>query len=409
MNLVFFIAFHILGDKTEIQARYEMINGDNFSFDNNSVHFVSNNEKCVPPKDWIEPSEERKFQYEEKDIIFSQPIKYHIDLSDRHNLLYFENPEKVRFDTPFFVKYIEETNSTYYVLKNCYVNRLGGIVMNNDTFYQVPGPNSQTAAHPGRVVGCYDSVISLSSRFSLMFGHWMKDTLAPLFLLPEKVLNTSMLLISAYPSFSLETLEILGFDTNRTILLPHFADYIFAKEVHTIAGEQSFLCHFGIPLINLSKRFRKALNLSNEKPNRYTMFNRPEGKFRRIVNFDDLVIAVKKIYFEKSWEIWPSTFESTKMAAKHWNEAILVFSPTGSNIDNAIFMQKGSALCTPCADWYDFAVVGVSQVIGLWHVIYSVEEWDHFGDCSAPIDIDLSIEMIGRAIYAAENQKWPVI
>ena len=408
----FFFYFFYYGkgfETNEIENITQDINDNSDNYTNFDSNITNENENCKIPKYWISPLPERKFEYEEKDIKYSKNLEYKINLSDRHNLLYFENPEKVRFDTPFFIKYIEETKSVYYVLKNCYVNRLGAIIMNNDTFYQVPGPNTQTGAYPGRVIGCYDSVICLSTRFSLMFGHWMKDTLAPLFLLPEKVLNESLILISAYPSFAMETLEILGFNTNHTVLLPHFADYIYCKEVHTIAGEQPFLCHFGLPLLNLSKRFRKALNLSNSIPTKYAMFNRPKEKFRRISNFDEVVDNVKQTFFEKQWEVWPSTFKSIRLAAKNWNEAKFVFSPTGSNIDNAIFMQKGSALCTPCADWYDFAVVGVSQVIGLWHVIYAVDNWSHFGDCSDPIDIEMTIDMIGRAIYACENQKWPII
>jgi hypothetical protein len=364
--------------------------------------------KCPPMNKTLIPFKKKYFEYNKTDVIYSENLTFYVNLSYRHNMLYFKNPELVRFDSPFFNRYIENTNSKYYVLKDAYVNRVGGVVINS-TFYQVPGPNAQTSAYPGIVIGCYNSVISLGTRFSSMFGHWMKDTLSPLFLLPEDVISNSMIVVTGNPSYALETLNVLGIDTNKTIILPRLSDYVFAKELHIIAGEKAFLCHFGAPLYNLSLRFRRAMNLSNEKPTKYAMFNRPANKFRSISNFDQLVEAVIIEFPQKNWEVWPETFPSIIEAGRNWNAAAFVYSPTGSNIDNALFMQPGSAICTPCANWYDFAVVSLGQVIGLWHVIYAIEDWEHFGDCSNPVDIEQSLEMIYRAIYAAENQRWPII
>ena len=292
---------------------------------------------------------------------------------------------------------------------NCYINKFGDIIINN-TLYQVPAPISKlNLFKQGKVVETFDSVISINNKHTKMYGHWIKDVLTPFMMLPQEVRDKSYFIIGGKAYYALESLDILGFDISKAIFLINDDDLIFAKECHTVCGEYPMLSHFGYSLLNLSRIFKQKLNLSHAKPSAYVLCNRPVNKRRHITNFNDLIQAVERQFFEYKWEIWIPQYESIKIAAKNWNNAKVLYSPTGSNLANAIFMQEFSALCTLCAEWYDYSVVGLCQVMCIYQVMYSFDKWKHFGDCSAPINIEYALEMIARTIYVVNNHQWPVI
>ena len=351
---------------------------------------------------------ETLYDYKPEDVICKHRITSTIDISDRRSMFYFDNPQHVQFNVPMYFSWMGEIDSNYICLKNAIVNRVGAIIING-TLYQVPGPNSNSFCFPGKIVEEYDSVIVLSTRFATMFGHWIKDTLSPFLLIPQDVRDRSYMLIGGKPYFALETLDILGFNTSRAIILPNDVDYVFAKECHTVYGKRAFLCHFGTALMNLSRIFRERLNLSNSPASVYAIFNRPINKRRHITNFKDLIERVTTQLFEYKWEIWPPQMNSVKEAAVKWNGAKIVMCPTGSNMANAIFMQKYSGLCTICAEWYDYSVVGLGQIMCVYQVMFSADKWQHFGNCSAPLDIDYAVDMLARTVYVVNNRRWPDI
>ncbi|EAY10490.1 hypothetical protein TVAG_484010 [Trichomonas vaginalis G3] len=339
-------------------------------------------------------------------IISYRQIYSRIDRSHNRWMLDLNDREMYRFDSPVFDSSIEVVNSTYYVLRNAYVNRIGAIIIDG-IWYQLPYRNHQIGAIPGECIGHYDRVISLSNRFGLMFGHWMKDALSPLIMLPQEVFDNAYLVISGHPTWCLDSLKLLGFNTSHTIILPKFSDYIFAKELHTFVGNRSFLCHLGQSLINLSNLFKQKANLEEKPPYRYVFLNRPAKGNRHISNFKEIVNTAKETFPEINWEVWPDKFNTMLQAIRSWNQVKFIFTPTGSNLDNAIFMQPKSAVCTPFADWYDYPVVSICQIFELYHIVFYANGWDHFGDCTAQLDVNKCMNMIARGLYVLSHHNWP--
>lgn len=164
-------------------------------------------------------------------------------------MFHFDSPQNVQFMVPMHFDWMWKIKSCYICLRNCIVNWVG-IMIINGTLYQVPWSQSNSFMHKGKIVEEYDSAIVLTTRLATMFWHWIKDILSPFLLIPQEVRDTTYMLIGGKPYFALETLEILGFNTSRAIILPNNGYYIFTRKFHTVYDNMPFLCHFESALKN---------------------------------------------------------------------------------------------------------------------------------------------------------------
>lgn len=297
---------------------------------------------------------------------------------------------------------IEWLNCTYLVLRDTCVNRNFGLIYENQ-FIVYPGQLGRDAGS-GTIVGIYENVIALGHWYSECFGHWIYDTLVPLMVIPVEVRMSSHIIACQNRKLAKETLMILGF-TEEQIIYIKSREMVFGYQVHTVINPTTHLAHWSTALVNLSELLRKRLNLSSNPPTKYVLMNRNLGMTRHIKNFADFVNEVKNQLPQYPWEIFPDPFPSVAESAHQWNNVRVIFSPTGSNIVNMIFMRAGSAICVAMGDkvpWPELAHAHIKSI----HISgFSIIGMKHFNQQSNPasIQIEAGIVALKRAIFAQEH------
>ena len=247
-----------------------------------------------------------------KHIVSSKRIIYrYVNMSQNKKMIYMSNSvyNILKDNKIMMLNSIEEANSTFYHLRNVYVNRMGGII-NNHTQFLVPYPNNVVWAYKGNLVGIYENVTFIGNFYGEMFGHWLKDTLAPFLLLPREIQQNSDLLLPGVPEIARDTLHILGFNETRAIFIKKKDDMIYTNNLYTIAGITPHIAHFSVAILNLQEKFFKALNLSKQEPILYVLLNRPKGFCRYIKNFDVFCLKEKQEFRDYDWTIWPHQFDT---------------------------------------------------------------------------------------------------
>ena len=303
---------------------------------------------------------------------------------------------------------VPKLNCTYVHMVNCYVNSAASIATLNGEFPDVE-PNKKLKFLRRHSDGLcflhFDNVIALGHSRIDIYGHWIYDVLSPLTLFPDELIRKSYFLINRGRELVIESLAMFGVDEFHIINID-CNEWAFAKNVYVMRNPLPHVSHFGIAFNRLSKRFNKYYNLDSIKPERYCLGNRVPGR-RCILNFDDIVAAIRITYPRIEFTIVSDYQSSLRESALVWAAAKLMFMPTGSNFCKNMFMHHGSVCVIGLADYHDPAMSSACCSHGIYVLFFVIMGMKHHQYQNGyKCDVDLAVRCVGIGINCAQNGNW---
>ena len=250
----------------------------------------------------------------------------------------------------------------------------------------------------------YFNVIYLYSIWGEVFGHFFHDSLPMLLLMPDDIVNKSLILLQYYPDAAFVYTDLLSYPRDKFIYYPN--TYIFAKNLYMITPieDRNGLQIVGFPL--LRKKLRKKLEVNSIKPEKYALSNR-DG-FRHLHNFNEVVEAIKTTFPNISWEVLTIPYDNITQCSKLIASFKIWFSPCGSNINNAVYMQKNTGICLVMANWVDLPNYAVAYMCDLWAIGFN-NEFPHHDYWGGKCSISLAIKALEKLLIVIEKGEWPLI
>jgi hypothetical protein len=294
----------------------------------------------------------------------------------------------------------------YYVVRDVFVNSKGRIIHNGIRCnYQNRLPE-RDATH-GIVEAVYPEVVYLSHRYADTYGHLIKDTLGPLLYIPENIRRTVPFVFTFNLPIAYDFLKCIGINTSKMITFKNSSNYFFVEKLYTVALNDTINQNHGYTMRQLAARLRKELNLSNSAPTKYVLMNRnPRGK-RYLINFGTFIEIVKKQFPMYSWEIWEDNDVNLYSLSRKWNSVKFILGPTGSNMDNCIFMQPLSVIHAIFVDYYDFPIISDAYSMNIFMVITRAKSGNHFRVSRCIMNIPSTVKDMNISLFAAKYGNFP--
>ena len=246
----------------------------------------------------------------------------------------------------------------------------------------------------GKLVGAARSVIALGHYATYMYGHFFLDVMVPLMMIPDEIVNESMILILHKYDFVDETFKAFGWENK--ILNPPPDDWYFVHRLYVAYDPMPHVGHRGVALTEFSRRIKEAYGVNESvRAYRYTLMNRRWNSRRTVTNFNEFVDLVKKTYTNISWEIIED-FHTMRDTVILYNSIKFHFTPTGSNLIRIFFMQKDTVVLSAQCDFNDFVMQSIA-ISAKVHMFLVANNCDH--DMPAPIKI--SIKDVARVFDKA--------
>ena len=239
-----------------------------------------------------------------------------------------------------------------------------------------------------------------------MYGHLIKDTFGPIQYIPEIIRKNVPLVITTNLSIVYDLMDIFGMNASNVIKFQDNESYIHLDKLYTVSLKDAVNYNHGYTMKNLAKLLREKLALSNSKPERYVLTNR-NATCRSLLNFDSFVTVVKMKYNKYNWEVWDDNDRVLNSIAKKWNTAKYVFAPTGSNLDNCIFMQPLTTIHAVFFDWYDNPIVANAYTMNIFLVVTIKHSCSHFNEGKCKIDVRKTINDMKVSLFISDNGYFP--
>ena len=293
-------------------------------------------------------------------------------------------------------------------VKNTYGTKDSFIIFENTEEYFRPN----WIMKRGEIVGELDNVISLGHYHCLSYyGDWFHDFLLPVFLIPEEVRKTSLLINNGLPGVAEETLCALGFKKSQFVYMKT-KQWVFVHNLHTVINPRPYFKHFAQCSVNLSRTLREYYGTDKIVPSKYVFVNREKKYNRHIVNFEELFNEAKKRYGEYNWEIIPDFIPTVNETAKIWAPVKVVFHATGSNLVKMYFMSKDTGMCIVSADIIDDSPAKDAAGLGIYSMWFCAKGMIHFEDKKNvkkghAVDVETAMRCLKITLYAVKYNKWP--
>lgn len=286
-------------------------------------------------------------------------------------------------------------------IKNVYLSSNGGIVFNNKRVHIFRESTPYVGRWP--IAGTYESVIYPYAANGWVSGHWINDGLCGLIQVPKKIFNKSYVIHQFDQNIVEQQFEILGWDKSKALSIRD--QWIFVKDAYIVYGLEHLnsLNVAGLP--TLSKMFRKRLGLTEIRPFRYCMTNRPKGP-RYIRNYKTLIKTAKDVFPEITWQSFVTNEVNISKTGLMYAQCKILLCPCGSNVINTIWMSPGSGICILMANYIDFPNLAWAMVLNIWAVGISNPKWSHFST-GGRADLAFTMSTIKYLIDAVENKAWP--
>lgn len=282
------------------------------------------------------------------------------------------------------------------VLTDMYVNRAAGIctkeyfiVPSNVTwFYNQRGQGS------GTVIASYENAIVFGHAYNYQYGHWFLDYLAPLMLLPLKIVKTYKLLNIPNIAGAHETLDFLGVPKENRIAPPGYGQLIHCDRLYYAWDPLPQTAYYGPPLKLIKKLVHDALGLDGIPTTRYVCYNR-EAR-RKILNFDQMVNSLKSNFPEYNWETIRDHM-SLAECGKIFASIKLIISGNGSHYFRCFAMNKGSVAVEVLGIFHDISCMCAlmssgAHVISLQHPGINHAMW--WGGANYNMEIDKIVKIV---------------
>ena len=308
----------------------------------------------------------------------------------------------------FLPSALEHTNATWVDMEYVYVCAFGGCASaDGRIYYPDEGSMLPRYAENGPVVGFFSDVVSIGSRWVSMYAHWVYDALAPILFIPQDVIDRSVFLLPVNSTIYIEAVETFGFKRERNqILFLNSSEWVFAQHFHTVYNPEPVHGCLVWGLKELRRKWRECFNETDAVGTDYAIYNRPEGN-RHLADIDDWVFTCNMRFPQYRWILLEVLYPTFALSVKAYSHVKVLFAPTGSNFANMIFMNSGGAIVCALGDMSDQPVYAAAEVMNLWCVSVSVPNMRHHGGPYGILDYEITLVAMQRAIFAAENQRWP--
>lgn len=289
-------------------------------------------------------------------------------------------------------------------LKNIYVS--AGAISTNYNEIILPHPDILKwlyASTPGKVIGFFHSVIHIGHLHMMSFGHFINDGLNPLMMMPDTVLNASVIVMQENP-YIREYIKYLGL--NNDICCVHNNEWVYAENLYYPGKPKPHLNHPGNTYRKLGLLFRKGLNLTDVVPDRYILSNR-KTEFRRIINMNEIYNKTKTEFPEYNWELDEMIPRPLPDLAKIWGHAKILFCVCGSNMMNCFILPKGCVIIALFDDTCDISAIHCAIVSQAKLVALFDGSIPHFSACNNTLKFSQLRVGIKSALYYQTHGQWP--
>ena len=376
--------------------KYSKFGDKRSNFDINNIVFSFNRTVPFFPEESV---------VEKKDIIRYSNITQEFLFQVDEIYSYYKSWKMRKTESPPIHESVAINTEKYYVVKDCFVNQ-GGVIITNNTYCNSQIRDLSIKFTHGGVEGYYKEGIYFGNAFTKMYGHLIKDTFGPLQYIPKDILKTVPFIITTNLEIVYEIMNIFEMNTSNVITFKSPDSYIHFDKIYTVALKDSVNYNHGYTMQKLSKLMRRKLNLSNEKPTKYVLTNRNSIK-RKLYNFDDFAELVNSTYSEYKWEVWNDSHGKLVQTARRWNTIKFIFAPTGSNLDNCIFMQPLTTIHALFFDWYDHPIVASVYSMHIFLVVTPNRSCKHFVEQKCYIDFKETIRDMKSSLYIADHGHFP--
>ena len=300
---------------------------------------------------------------------------------------------------------VTKTIAKYFVLRDCYVNKQG-LIVHNHTRCNAQQRIAMIPFTNGSFEASYPEGIYISTRQRNMFGHLLKDIFGPLLYVPNEVLKTVPFVVTSRLDVTYDLLKAFGVNISNVIKFKGEENYIHLDKMYTVSMPDAVNWAHGYTLRKLSQRLKESFNISNTKATKYVLMNR-EAALRNLANFKEFVNVVNHTYSEYDWEVWEDKQRSLCDVARMWNTAKFLFAPTGSNLDNCIFMQPHSTIHALFFDWYDFPIVSAVYSMEIFLVATRNRSCRHFRLGKCYVNFAKTLRDMRVSLYSARYECFP--
>jgi hypothetical protein len=322
-------------------------------------------------------------------------ITYQKDFNDKQQLHIFEN--EIGSPVIFYSSSVAREFDRLVHLKNVYVSSWK-MVATRDAMIKVWENTEEVVSRSLETGTSYESVVYLYSPWGEVFGHFLHDSLTALIQIPKEIVDKSVIVMQYYPPYCYNYLDFLGYPRNKFVF--HYNEYVFAENLYMYVPVESRSGQNVVGIQKLRDILTKKLNLDKIHPNRYVLSNRPKKGYRYIQNFDELVGYIRTNFTNIEWEVLSIPFSKIDVCGRIMRSIKIWFSPCGSNINNVIFMAKGSGVCIAMSQYIDMPNYGQCITCGIWAVGFNNFNMIHHklngGNCSST----LLIKSIDCLLYA---------
>ena len=303
---------------------------------------------------------------------------------------------------------LDHTNATWVDIEYVYVCAYGGAATpEGRVFYPDFSNMLPRYAENGPVVGYYEDVVSIGSRWVVMYAHWVYDSLAPLLFMPQEVIDRSVFLLPVNSTIYMEALETFGFLRERgQILLLNSSEWVFAHHYHNVYNPEPVHGCLVWALKELSRKWRTQFGVKDMPAIDYAIYNRPKGN-RHLADIEDWIFASSVRFPWIRWVLLEELYPTFGDSVKAYSRVKLLFAPTGSNFANMVFMNSGTAIVCALGDMGDVPVYAAAEVMHIWCISVSVPNMRHHGGPYGILNYEASLLATEKAIFAIDNQRWP--
>lgn len=251
------------------------------------------------------------------------------------------------------------------VIEDAIVEFPSGAVMKNGKFVEEATLSIRQLLKPslflpmtrGQVTEVKGDAAMLPIQFWRSYGHWHTDVLPRWEALEATPLppQVSLLFSDRLSEFHRATLNAANIPPERQRLLKDGRYRVERLWLPTRTMEFSNVHPRNYRWI----RDQLTKSLDSSPPKRRIYVSRGDAKVRRILNEDDLFLALKRLGFERI----VNTDYDWRGQAQNFRDAEVIVGPHGTNIANSVFCQPGAAL---------LEIFGESVIDGTWSMASQV-------------------------------------
>ena len=157
--------------------------------------------------------------------------------------------------------------------------------------------------HHGKVMpdlfptgGVYENILFLYSKHGITFGHFMHDSIAGIILVPQEIIDKSMILIAFQNrTVSEETFDLLNISKDKIIPTKNPSWY-FAKNMYVKYPTEPHNAYNIYSYPKLIEKLREGTQVNSIIGTRYLFLNRKPGIRRHISNMNEFYEETKKYF-----------------------------------------------------------------------------------------------------------------